>query len=123
MWLSMVPLLVWVAWTTFRDKVSDMVWCLAEATFDQARKHVSDASSITPMRDVRKGLAAVRYVAVSKQLEVKSGLLGIANSLQQFGTGAKGLLSTTNHISTISQPVAAPPIMPRYERFFAKIHT
>ena len=80
------------------QKTIQMVLALAEGLLETDRAHIKDYVSISLMRDVRKGLAAVRFVAVSKNLVVRSGLLGVSGHLHRFGVGAQGLLQTTNHI-------------------------
>ena len=79
-------------------KTIQMVLALAEGVLEADRAHIKDSVSISLMRDVRKGLAAVRFIAVTKNLVVRSGLLGVAGHLHRFGVGAQGLLQTTNHI-------------------------
>ena len=80
------------------QKTIQMVLALAEGVLEADRAHIKDSVSISLMRDVRKGLAAVRFIAVTKNLVVRSGLLGVAGHLHRFGVGAQGLLQTTNHI-------------------------
>ena len=68
-----------------------MICALSEGMFEDERQHMRDAASVSLMRDVRKGLAAIRYVAVKQDLTVRSGLLGVARNLQQFWRWRYGL--------------------------------
>lgn len=81
-------------------KARRMATCLAEAMFEKDRDFVLGAKTLTLLRDVRKGVVAIRFSAVSKDLQVRTGLLGVAKDLQRFGTGALGLLKTTSHVIT-----------------------
>ena len=63
-----------------RHKLRQMFWCLAEAKREESREWFGKAGRnvvISLAHDARKSVIAVRYVACNKQLERRSGLVGL----------------------------------------------
>ena len=63
-----------------RHKLRQMFWCLAEAKREETRAWFGKAGrnvAISLAHDARKTVIAVRYVACNKQLETRSGLVGL----------------------------------------------
>jgi hypothetical protein len=66
-----------------RHKISRMRWCLAEAIKDIERSHIKHSIAVALHQDAREQLFLVRYAAVTKDMHVMRGVLGIARN---FGT-------------------------------------
>ena len=96
-------------------KIRRMSICLAEAMFQRDREFVETATSLTLLRDARKGVIAVRFVAVDASLQTHAGLLGAVSHLSRFGSGGLGLVKSTYHVmkqfSSVCVPL--PPVLNR----------
>ena len=80
------------------NKTKLILLCLAETLAHEDRKSISNAASISILRDERKGTVAIRFVAVDGKLETRAGLLGFVTHLSRFGVGAECLVKVTDYM-------------------------
>ena len=76
-------------------KRRQMTYCLAEAIKARDQDFIRLASAVALFRDERKGRVAIRFRAVSQDLEVRCGTMGLEI---QPGTGARNLTKATHRI-------------------------
>ena len=76
-------------------KTAKAVWRLHEALKYIDRAFLANAAAISLFRDERKARLAIRFRAVSKNLEVRSGTLG---QERNFGTGAKNITTASCNV-------------------------
>ena len=75
-----------------RHKICKMRWCLAEAVRDIEREHVRQSIAVALHQDAREQLLLVRFAAVTDQMKVMRGVLGIT---QDYGTVADDICKAT----------------------------
>ena len=93
-----------------REKICKMTWCLAEAAKDIERAHVRQSTVVACHQDARDQLFLIRYSAVSKDLKVMRGVLGIAKN---FGTTSDDICKATIGIlEDFCTPRLSPPKPP-----------
>ena len=76
-------------------KVRNIVRCLAEASKRCDQQFFKTVKSVALARDARKGRLVVRFTAVDSQLQVRSGMLGLAIG---YGSRAEDIFTATNSI-------------------------
>jgi hypothetical protein len=93
-----------------RQKACRMTWCLAEAAKDIERTHIRQSTSVVLHQDARDQLFLVRFAAVSQDLKVMRGVLGIAKN---FGTTSDDICKATIGIlEGFCTPRLSPPVRP-----------
>jgi hypothetical protein len=93
-----------------RKKACRMTWCLAEAAKDIERAHMKKSMVVALHQDARDQLFLVRYAAVTPDLKVMRGVLGIAKN---FGTKSDDICKATIDIlENFCTPRLSPPVSP-----------
>ncbi len=93
-----------------RKKACRMTWCLAEAAKDIERAHMKKSMVVALHQDARDQLFLVRYAAVTPDLKVMRGVLGIAKN---FGTKSDDICTATIGIlENFCTPRISPPVSP-----------
>jgi hypothetical protein len=93
-----------------RKKACRMTWCLAEAAKDFERAHMKKSIVVALHQDARDQLFLVRYAAVTPDLKVMRGVLGIAKN---FGTKSDDICTATIGIlESFCTPRLSPPESP-----------
>ena len=88
------------------DKKTRMRYALSEAIISRNRKLISDAETLSLMRDERKGKLLVRFRAVCQDLTTVSGVLGFQ---EVAGSALSIALATGEIITRFCQPFREPP--------------
>ena len=93
-----------------RHKACRMTWCLAEAARDIERDHIRQSTSVVLHQDARDQLFLVRLAAVSQDMKVMRGVLGIAKN---FGTTSDDICkATVGILDAFCTPRLSPPRVP-----------
>lgn len=95
-----------------------MQWCVAEAMKSVDQKMLGSAESISLFRDERQGRIAIRFRAVTANLQVHSGTLG---QERDAGTGARNItLATLKVMQRACSRFANPPAASKMRSFVKK---
>ena len=80
------------------ERIKKLQWCLWESIKEGDREFLMrDGVQITLLRDERQGRLALRYIAVDRKFNMRSGVLG---QTKAFGTGSDEINKATLHVMT-----------------------
>lgn len=89
-----------------RHKICQMRWCLAEAIKDIERAHVKKSNVVALHQDAREQLFLMRYSAVTPDLKIMRGVLGV---VKNFGTTSDDICKT---VITVCKDFCSPRLSP-----------